>query len=172
MTSNQIITALDQESFPSKELHRIDCALHVALGKANAQEDHEAAIASPRKFDSDWGMYTPEVQADCRDHDDPDAQAIYCRDYNEAKEALNVAGRTLVVAIRNHAKLTAKEISPSEQICHLKVAFEKIDELQCKYEKFGAADTEGREMLWFLVQKACKGTDHDPQAIWDRFYAG
>lgn len=94
----------------------------------------------------------------------------------KAIDALNELGLKLIEAIRGNGPVLeigvgTKEVTiADERLDAIRKAIRAIIDEQEVWSHCGAADTEGREAIWSLVNSACNGTSLDPQIVWDNCY--
>lgn len=81
-------------------------------------------------------------------------------DYNKATVELNMRGLELVMAIRDL----------KGSVNGIRHYMKQLVECQEKWTKVGADDTEGREALWSLVNRACEDTAYDPEKLFKLCY--
>lgn len=145
--TEDIIRTLGLGGLSLDELRRIESALFAAKRRAEAGESSRRLKTSPADLAAEaagnWGCY---------DH----------KDTPKAVAALNKLGAELVEAIRG--------ASGDESYPAIRSAMQAIVKKQRVWSRTGAADTEGREAIWSVVQAACAGTDLDPDSVWDNCY--
>lgn len=140
---DDIIRTLDLGGLSLSELCRIENALHAAKRRAEGDESRRRSQASPADL-------AAETAGDWGCYDNKDTP--------KAVAALNKLGAKLVEAIR------------SERYPTIRSAMQAITKEQMVWRHAGAADTEGRETIWSVVQAACAGTDLDPDHVWENCY--
>ena len=77
-----------------------------------------------------------------------------------ACEALDAAALPVIRAIR--------EEKSYEDISKL---LRKVTKTQWKWSHTGVSDSEGRDAIFRMISRSCKGTRFDPEEVWDNCYS-
>lgn len=139
---SDFVDQIEAVHFSSNELSALENQIHQLHRRALQAELEATARKEPKDLmpdeDDNWGCFTPQ-----------NAQERV--EFAKARAELDEAGVRLVIAIKDEDVKRAKKI------------IGEIQGIQSKWSKIGAADTEGRYALWGVIERACCGTDLDPE---------
>ncbi len=136
------LQAMDNDRLKVDELRTISHRVIKALDRATRAADM-AMAQSPDE------ACLPGGQWQC--YDDKETPTA-CRE-------LDAAALPVIRAIRS-----------GESFKMIKQLLQKVTATQSQWCHCGAADTEGREAIFTMIDRACKGTDFDPEEVWKRCY--
>jgi hypothetical protein len=141
MTIKQICDAIKNGEFEDYQFNRIIEVARRAQQEAQWVRQSRLAKSSPEDL-------MPETW--------------YCfsdmEDTKKAIQELNSVGVKLVAAIREESLKKAREVIGD------------IVKVQSKWSHVGAADSEGRDAIFHIIQGACAGTNLEPEYVWEKCY--